>query len=150
MNATDINIELNNHTKELEEWNKKFKDQYSNFTTIFDVTAWQKAWPDHLDYKYVYIGFTSTIYTKFYVYVELHNNDDRVYVRVEVDSCIQCWKKLKRTGYTRKYDDFKFEYVDQAFRYIKEIRHIIFQKEELVQKSIGIAVRQCEAIKDQY
>lgn len=148
MNVTDINIELNNHTKELEEWKEKLK---ANVNTKFDVGFWRRAWPDNLNYKYVYIGTISTTYTSFHVYVELHNDvDDRVYVRVEVETSIQCWKKLKRAGYTRKYNDFKFEYIDQAFRYIKEIKHIIFQKEELVQKSIGIAVRQCEAIKDQY
>lgn len=149
MNVTDINIELNNHTKELEEWKEKFKNQ-CNISTKFDSESWHRAWPDTLAFKYIYIGFISTTYTSFNVLVELHDNDDRVYVKVEVDTNIQCWKKLKRAGYTRKYNDFKFEYVDQAFRYIKDIKHIIFQKEELVQKSIGIAVRQCDAIKDQY
>lgn len=146
MNKSNINIELNNHFKELIDWKAKFGGKYPNLGTTFHEDNWYKNWNNKI--YYLSIGGTSTLYTTYNVRIELNTDDDKVRIVLAVTSDIRCWKKLEQTGFTRTYDDFKFEYLESAFKYILEARHIVWQQEEYVQKSVGLAVRKCEAIKD--
>ena len=149
MNKSSINIELNNHTKNLIDWKAKFGGKYPNLGIIFNEDSWNKNWNNN-KIHYLYIGGTSTLYTSYSIRIELNIDDDKVRIVLAVTNDITCWKKPEQTGFTRVFDDFKFEYLEAVFKYILEARHIVWQQEEYVQKSIGLAVRKCEAIKDMF
>jgi hypothetical protein len=149
MNKSSINLELNNHTKDLIDWKAKFGGKYPDLGITFNEENWYKNWNNNKIY-YLHIGGTSTLYTTYAIRIELNVDDDKVRIVLAVTSSIRCWKKLEQTGFTRVYNDFKFEYLEEAFKYILEARHIVWQQEEYVQKSIGLAVRKCEAIKDMF
>lgn len=58
------------------------------------------------------------------------------------------YENFKQLGSTKIYTEYKFEYILQWFKYVKQITHLICQTEDYVQKTVSNNIRKGIIFKD--
>lgn len=140
MNTTDINLII----KENEDLVTKLLSD-KNSAIKLDL-SWDRYWY-RKDY-YLNVVTFHTAFTRISVRMELQHYKDKLLVIVQVSPYDRAYSKLESLSCSENYTDFKIEYLTNAIKYAWKIMHLIFQKEDLIQKIIGTAVREGKLLKD--
>lgn len=140
MNTTDINLIIKENedlvTKLLSDKNSDIKLDLS----------WDTYWYRN-DFYLNFVTF-HTAFTRISVRLELQHDKDRLFIIIQVSPYDRAYSKLACLSCSENYTDFKIEYLTDAIKYAWKIKHLIFKKEDLIQKIIGTAVREGKLIKD--
>lgn len=140
MNTTDINLII----KENEDLVTRLLSD--NKSDIKLDLSWDTYW--YRNDFYLNVVTFHTAFTRISVRMELLHDKDRLLVIVQVSPYDRAYSKLESLSCSENYTDFKIEYLTNAIKYAWKIMHLIFQKEDLIQKIIGTTVREGKLLKD--
>ena len=137
MNIDAIVVDLNNHIEEI----KKFK---FNVPTTFKKE--QYSWGGYTE-----ICLCSEYTNLNHITLTLKQKKEKpeeLIIICNVTSTSGYYEEFKRLSSTKTYTEYSFENIMRWYRYVKEIKHIMCQTEDYVQKLLGSSVRKGIIFKD--
>ena len=136
MNIDAIVVDLNNHIEEI----KKFK---FNVPTTFKKE--QYSWGG---YNEICLCSEHTNLNHITLTLKQRKEKEEFTIICNVSTSSGYYDEFKRLGSTKIYTEYSFENILRWFRYVKEIKRIICQTEDHVQKLLGSSVRKGIIFKD--
>lgn len=158
MLKNNITIDINNHKDELDKLIPdkselivyKAVREYVNGHNVLKGHTWDVEWyKDYYNDSEFYTSIT-TLRTAFNT-ISLRlsiDKDEKIHYIIQVQSSYQCWKKLERLSTEEITTTFEWERLKRLIIYAKKVQHIIFRREEQVQKIMAVAVKEGQLLKD--
>ena len=136
MNVDAIAVDLNNHIEEI----KKFK---FNMPSSFKKD--QYSWGGYNEIS-LCSEYTNLNHITLAIKQKMGKEEFTIICNVTATSAY--YDEFKKLSSTKTYTEYSFENILRWFRYVKEIKHIMCQTEDYVQKLLGSSVRKGIIFKD--
>ena len=158
MLKNDIKIDITNHKDEMDKLIPdkselivyKAVREYENGKNVLKGHTWDVEWyKDYYNDSEFYTCIT-TLRTSFNT-ISLRiciDKYEKIHYIIQVQSSYSCWKKLERLSTEETTTTFEWERLKRLIIYAKKVQHIIFRREEQVQKIMAVAVKEGQLLKD--
>lgn len=158
MLKNDIKIEITNHKDEMDKLIPDKSElivykaviEYENGKNVLKGHTWDVEWyKDYYNDSEFYTCITTlrTAFNTISLRIEL-DKMEKIHYIIQVQSSYSCWKKLERLSTEETTTTFEWERLKRLIIYAKKVQHIIFSREEQVQKIMAVAVKEGQLLKD--
>ena len=158
MLKNDIKIDITNHKDEMDKLIPdkselivyKAVREYENRKNVLKGHTWDVEWYNNYNNENLFYTTITILRTAFNsIYIRLWiDRYEKIHYILQVQSYYQCWKKLERLSTEETTTTFEWERLKRLIIYAKKVQHIIFRREEQVQKIMAVAVKEGQLLKD--
>ena len=158
MLKNNITIDITNHKDELDKLIPdkselivyKAVHEYVNGQDVLKGQKWAVEWNTNYysdcDY-YTCITSLRTTFNTINIRICI-DKYEKIHYTLQVKASYQCWKKLERLSTEEISTTFEWERLKRLIIYAKKVQHIIFSREEQVQKIMAVAVKEGQLLKN--
>lgn len=136
MNIDAIIEDLNNHIEEIKKYKLKTPNVYRKIDSI-----WGDCHEIELCIEITNLNTISLV-------LKMNKHKEEFTILCTVGTRSGYYDEFKKLGSTKIYTEYSFDKILHWLKYVKEIKHIICQAEDYIQKLIGTAVRKGIIFKD--